>query len=85
MSTLPRDPTAALLARLNRNINALGSAIDEIRIWIEQRGSTQKSDSIRSYLAVLEDNASFISEGMDDLILICAKRGNDGPNGGSER
>ena len=85
MPTLPRDPTAALLARFNRNINALGSAIDEIRLWIEQRGSTEKSDSIRSYLSVLEDNASFIAEGMDDLILICAKRGNDGPNGGAER
>ena len=79
--SLPDDPTAALLLRFNRNINALGSAIDEIRIWIEQRGSTDTADSIRSYLAVLESNSDYISEGMSDLIVIRAKRGDYGPQG----
>ena len=82
--SLPDDPTAALLFRFNQNVNALGSAIDEIRIWIEQRGSIDSADSIRSYLAVLEANADFVSDGMGDLIVICAKRVNDGPNGQPE-
>ena len=77
--SLPDNPTAALLFRFNQNVNALGSAVDEIRIWIEQRGSTETSASIRSYLSILEANADSIAEGMGDVILICAERGNEVP------
>jgi hypothetical protein len=64
------DPTAALLFRLNLNINALGSAIEEIGIWIEQRGSTETSDRIAEHLQVLDENADFIAEQLVHLVSI---------------
>ena len=50
MAALPDDPTPALLSRLNQNINALGSAIEEIGIWIDQRGSTETYHRINEHL-----------------------------------
>jgi hypothetical protein len=38
---MPDDPTPALLYRLNQNIMALGSAIEEIGIWIGQCSSAR--------------------------------------------
>ncbi|HEX8542696.1 MAG TPA: hypothetical protein VF671_13425 [Pseudomonas sp.] len=73
MSALPRDPTAALLVRLNRNINALGSAVDEIRIWISRQGDVGTALSIGAYLDVLQENADEIAEGMVDLIVRIAQ------------
>lgn len=55
MATLPDDPTPALLSRLNQNINALGSAIEEIGIWIDQRGSAETSHRINEHLETLVD------------------------------
>ena len=73
--SIPTDPTPALLVRLNRNINALGSAIDELQMWIAKQGSIDTAASIRAYLTVLEDNADPIAEGMAELIAQCATRG----------
>ncbi|WP_341522965.1 hypothetical protein AABC73_06825 [Pseudomonas sp. G.S.17] len=67
--SLPNDPTPALLHRLNENINALGAAIEEISIWIEQRGSTDVSTRIEQQLDTLHSNADFIAEAMADLIV----------------
>jgi hypothetical protein len=64
------DPTAALLFRLNLNINALGSAIEEIGIWIEQRGSTEVSDRIAQHLQVLGENSDFIAEQLVKLVSL---------------
>jgi hypothetical protein len=66
---LPDDPTPALLHRLNLNINALGSAIEEIGIWINQRGSIEVSGRIEQQLDVLNENADFIAEAMADLVV----------------
>lgn len=66
--SLPDDPTPALLHRLNLNINALGSAIEEIGIWINQRGSTEVSGRIEQQLDVLNENADFIADAMADLV-----------------
>lgn len=68
MSDIPDDPTPALLNRLNQNINALGRAIEEISIWIDQRGSAEVSDRVSEHLEVLTDNADAIAELMVDLI-----------------
>jgi hypothetical protein len=65
---MPDDPTPALLYRMNQNIMALGSAIDEIGIWIDQRGSTEASNRISAHLQVLEDNTDAIAELMADLM-----------------
>ncbi|MNG29413.1 hypothetical protein D3C84_1148360 [compost metagenome] len=39
MEETPCPP--ALLYRINQNVMALGSAIEEIDIWIDQRGSAE--------------------------------------------
>jgi len=66
--SLPDDPTPILLARFNQNINAIALAVGEIRLWIERQGDQETSDSIRSYLAVLESNSETIVAGMAELI-----------------
>lgn len=65
---MPDDPTPALLYRLNQNIMALGSAVEEISIWIDQRGSTETYERVSEHLEVLADNADTIAELMADLI-----------------
>ena len=65
---LPDDPTPALLYRLNQNIMALGCAIEEISIWIDQRGSTDTYVRISEHLEVLADNSDSIAELMAGLI-----------------
>jgi hypothetical protein len=65
---LPDDPTPALLSRLNQNIMALGCAIEEIGIWIDQRGSTEVSDRINEHLEVLKESSDAIAELLVDLI-----------------
>lgn len=65
---MPDDPTPALLYRLNQNIMALGSAVEEISIWIDQRGSTDTYERVSEHLEVLADNADTIAELMADLI-----------------
>ena len=66
---LPDDPTPALLYRLNQNIMALGCAIEEIGIWIDQRGSTDVSGRITDHLEVLSTNSDAIAELMADLLV----------------
>ncbi|WP_447741603.1 hypothetical protein [Pseudomonas laurentiana] len=68
MTDLPNDPTAALLFRLNQNINALGAAIEEAGIWLDQRGATEAYERISEHLEVLVDNSEFIAELLADLI-----------------
>lgn len=66
---LPDDPAPALLYRLNQNIMALGCAIEEIGIWIDQRGSTEVSGRITDHLEVLSTNSDAIAELMADLLV----------------
>ncbi|EXF95769.1 hypothetical protein HK44_020440 [Pseudomonas fluorescens HK44] len=68
MPTLPDDPTPALLYRLNQNIMALGCAIEEISIWIDQRGSTDTYGRVSEHLEVLADNSDAIAELMANLV-----------------
>ncbi|WP_454838238.1 hypothetical protein [Pseudomonas mohnii] len=69
--SLPDDPTPALLYRMNQNVMALGSAIEEIGIWIDQRGSSEASDRINAHLQVLEGNVDAIAKLMDELVARC--------------
>ncbi|MFU4296461.1 hypothetical protein ACM73O_30245 [Pseudomonas aeruginosa] len=57
---MTNSPLPALLYRLNLNINAIGSAVEELAIWIEQRSSTENSDSVKLHLGTLIENADFI-------------------------
>ncbi|MFS2192883.1 hypothetical protein ACCD02_12075 [Pseudomonas sp. Pseusp88] len=74
MSSLPRDPTAAVIVRLNRNINALGSAIEQIGLWIAAQGSIETAASIRVYLVELDQNAGLIT---DEIRALVAKSASD--------
>lgn len=65
---MPDDPTPALLYRINQNVMALGSAIEEISIWIDQRGSKNTHDRVSTHLDVLADNSDAIAELMADLV-----------------
>ena len=76
---MPDDPTPALLYRMNQNIMALGSAIEEISIWIDQRGSTETSDRISTHLQVLESNTDAIAGLMADLIARCKPEEDEEP------
>ncbi len=62
------SPLPALLYRLNLNINAIGSAVEELAIWVEQRGSIETSDAVKLHLETLIENADFISEALVELI-----------------
>jgi hypothetical protein len=65
---MPDDLTPALLHRFNQNIMALGCAIEEIGIWVDQRGSTHVSERIQGHLAVIAGNADFIAQTIAELI-----------------
>lgn len=62
------DLTPALLCRIKQNVMALESAVEEIGIWIDQRGSTETFSWINAHLQVLEDNTDAIAELVADLI-----------------
>jgi len=79
--SLPDDPTPALLNRLNQNIMALGCAIEEISIWIDQRGSTDTYDRVNEHLEVLADNSDAIAELMADLIARWKPQEEENPEG----
>lgn len=63
------SPLPALLYRLNLNINAIGSAVEELAIWVEQRGSIETSDAVKLHLETLIENAEFISEALVELTI----------------
>jgi len=67
-----QDPTQPLILRLNQNINAIASAVEEIGIWIDQRGSNDVYARVQRQLEVLHENSDFIAEAMADLIVRCA-------------
>ncbi|MEF2196429.1 hypothetical protein [Pseudomonas aeruginosa] len=61
------SPLPALLYRLNLNINAIGSAVEELAIWVEQRGSIETSDAVKLHLETLIENADFIADTLAEL------------------
>lgn len=64
------DPLLALLYRLNQNQNALGASIEELAIWVEQRGSIDVAERAKQHLQVLVDNSDAISDALAELIAI---------------
>ena len=61
------DPLCALLYRLNQNQNAIGAAVEELAIWIDQRGSTEVAERIHLYLETLTENSDAIAEALAEL------------------
>ncbi|WP_130905330.1 hypothetical protein [Pseudomonas sp. Sample_22] len=68
---MPDELTPALLHRLNQNIMAIGCPVEEIGMWMDQRGSTDVATRIEDHLAVLSGNADFIAETIVELIAKC--------------
>lgn len=54
------DQLSPLLSRLNENQLALGAAIMELSNWVEQQGSIEAADNLRSTLDTLGRNEEFI-------------------------
>lgn len=58
------DLLPALVYRLNQNQIALGSAIEELGIWVDQRGSTEVAERVQRHLETLIENSDFIAEAL---------------------
>ena len=56
------DLMLAVLQRLHANQLAIGAAVEELGIWVGQRGSLATSEAVQSHLAALTANADFISD-----------------------
>ncbi|MGA4530009.1 hypothetical protein ACPA1H_06535 [Ectopseudomonas chengduensis] len=63
------DPLLALLYRLNQNQNALGPAVEELAIWVEQRGSVETANRAKQHLQALVDNSDAIAEALAELMV----------------
>ncbi|MCY1393920.1 hypothetical protein D9M71_88290 [compost metagenome] len=68
-----QDLLPALLYSMNLNINAIGAAVEELAIWVEQRGSTETSDAVKLHLETLIENADFIAQALAELAVREAK------------
>ncbi|WKV86035.1 hypothetical protein LJJ44_09210 [Pseudomonas sp. B24_DOA] len=54
------DLLPSLLFKINENQLALEAAIMELTLWVEQRGSADVAENVRSSLAALDRNEEFI-------------------------
>lgn len=54
------DLLPSLLMKINENQAALEAAIMELTLWVEQRGSADVAENVRSSLAALDRNEEFI-------------------------
>jgi hypothetical protein len=56
-----------LISRLDINQMALQAALEEVALWIRQRGSEAVADNITGALEALTENADFIAQGIVKL------------------
>ncbi|MFS2199390.1 hypothetical protein ACCD00_12805 [Pseudomonas sp. Pseusp3] len=54
------DLLPSLLFKINENQLALEAAIMELSNWVEQRGSAEVADNVRSALEAIDKNEEFI-------------------------
>jgi len=54
------DLLPSLLFKINENQLALEAAIMELTLWVEQRGSGDVAENVRSSLAAIDRNEEFI-------------------------
>ncbi|WP_085677819.1 MULTISPECIES: hypothetical protein [unclassified Pseudomonas] len=59
--------TADALELLHLNQTALRAAVEEVSLWIKQRGSTNVHENVLSALATLDANAEGIAKGIEAL------------------
>lgn len=59
--------TADTLELLHLNQIAIRAALEELSLWIKQRGSTNVHDNVLGALATLDTNAEAIASGIESL------------------
>lgn len=59
--------TADTLELLHLNQTALRAGLEELSLWIKQRGSTNVHDNVLVILQTLDTNAQAIASGIDSL------------------
>ncbi|MEN5037463.1 MULTISPECIES: hypothetical protein [Pseudomonas] len=59
--------TADTLELLHLNQTALRAGLEELSLWIKQRGSTNVHDNVLGILQTLDTNAQAIASGIDSL------------------
>ncbi|MCE1084426.1 hypothetical protein HX137_06665 [Pseudomonas sp. 165] len=59
--------TADTLELLHLNQIAIRAALEEVSLWISQRGSTNVHDNVLSALATLDANVEGIAKGIESL------------------
>lgn len=62
-----KSVTADTLELLHLNQIAIRAALEEMSLWISQRGSTNVHDNILSILHTLDTNAEAIASGIESL------------------
>lgn len=62
--------TADTLELLVINQHALRAGLEELSLWIKQRGSTNVHDNVLSILATLDTNAEAVASGIESLRCI---------------
>lgn len=58
-----------MIAKLDLNQLALQAAIEEVSVWIRERGALDVADNIQGALQVLTDNAEFMAQGIAELTV----------------
>jgi len=58
-----------IIARLDTNQMALQASIEEIALWIRQRGSEDVAENVASALYTLTENSGFIADGIAELTV----------------
>ena len=58
-----------LISKLDTNQMALQAALEEVSLWIRQRGSEGRADNINGALETLNQSAEFIAKGIAELTV----------------
>lgn len=58
-----------LISKLDTNQMALQAALEEVSLWIRQRGSEEAAGNINGALDTLNQNADFIAKGIAELTV----------------
>jgi hypothetical protein len=62
-----RSITADTLELLLLNQHALRAGLEELSLWISQRGSTNVHDNVLTILTTLDTNAEAVASGIESL------------------
>ncbi|MCG6540207.1 hypothetical protein MCB86_08980 [Pseudomonas sp. KSR10] len=64
------DALPALLYKLHMNQLAIGAAVEELAIWVGQRGSIDTAQIVKSHLKQISDSSDDIADLIATLMAI---------------